>query len=152
MSNLSTVGFVEKFSRIRYAIFEDAEIHFENLASPLENSRGSFRVQGDTFTEDHRHIFQVSRPLVKKFTKNKDREAWQFETFLFVYDEINEDITWMVHTTTGGDIAGSRKDRPETAWALHPDLPLLVWLLPGHRLRISNIETYDAPITIAGRL
>ena len=70
---------------------------------------------------------------------------------LFIYDEDTDDITWMLHTTTGGDISASRESVPETAWALHPTLPLLAWLLPGHRLRISNIEGHAAPLTIAGK-
>lgn len=150
-SHLSTVGFVDKLSKMRYTIFEDGEMNFENLDSSLKEASGSFIIQGDNFTEDHRHVFQISRPLVNNLTKNKDREARQFETFLCIYDEVRDDISWMIYSATGGDITGSRRPSPETAWALHPELPLLAWLLPGHKLRVSNIETYDSPITVAGR-
>lgn len=150
-SDMSTVGFVNKMSVTRYTIFEDALIHVEGSRLPSEAPFSSFTMKGDTLAEDHRHVFQISRPIVKTITEDSDREARQFEIVIFVYDEANDRVTWMTHGNTGGDTAGSRNPFPEAAWALHHELPLLVWLLPGHQLRLSNIESHKSPVTIAGK-
>lgn len=148
ISDTSAVGFLHNAAAERHMIYTKMEMKFED-ASTSEEATNSFVVKGQTSTEDTRHVFQVSRRL--NGSPNKDREAGQFEICLFIYDKDVEDITWMVHTTTGGDISGSRERVPETSWALHGDLSLFAWLLPGHRLRISNIESHEAPITTAGR-
>lgn len=150
-SDMSTVGFVNTMSVTRYIIFEDSLIHLEGSSLPLGASFSSFTMKGDTLAEDHQHVFQISRPIVKNLTKDRDREARQFETLLFVFDEENDKVTWMTHGNTGGDMAGSRNSFPEAAWALHHDLPLLVWLLPGHQLRLSNIKSHKSPVTISGK-
>ncbi|OBT83697.1 hypothetical protein VE02_07573 [Pseudogymnoascus sp. 03VT05] len=136
---------------IRYTIFEEALIHFEGSSLPSEASFSSFTMKGDTLAEDYRHVFQISRPIVKTPAEDSKREARQFEIVLFVYDEANDKVTWMTHGNTGGDNDGSRNPFPEAAWALHHELPLLVWLLPGHQLRLSNVESHKSPITIVGK-
>lgn len=146
----TTVEFFGKDLTTRYAIFDDTEISFDGFSSSREESIGSFTANGETTVQDNRHIFQFSRRLNKNLTKDRDREAYQFEVFLCVYDATRDDISWMMHTTTGGEIPLSRNIIPETAWALHPHLPLLAWLLPGHKLRISNLESHESPISIAG--
>ncbi|OBT49621.1 hypothetical protein VE04_10080, partial [Pseudogymnoascus sp. 24MN13] len=138
-------------SATRYTIFEDALIHIEGSGLPSEAYFSSFTMKGDTLAEDHRHVFQISRPIIKTIVEDSNREAGQFEIVIFVYDEENDKVTWMTHGNTGGDIAGSRNPYPEAAWALHHELPLLVWLLPGHQLRLSNIESHKSPVTIAGK-
>jgi hypothetical protein len=150
-SDMSTIGFVNKMSATRYTIFENALIHIEGSGLPSEAYFSSFTMKGDTLAEDHRHVFQISRPIIKTIVEDSNREAGQFEIVIFVYDEENDKVTWMTHGNTGGDIAGSRNPYPEAAWALHHELPLLVWLLPGHQLRLSNIESHKSPVTIAGK-
>jgi hypothetical protein len=49
------------------------------------------------------------------------------------------------------EFPASRNPFPEVAWTLHHELPLLVWLLPGHQLRLSNIKSHKSPITISGK-
>lgn len=150
-SDIFTVGFVKTMSNTRYVIFEDALIYVEGSALPSGPSPGSFVMKGDTLAEDHQHVFQISRPIAKNITKDSDREARQFETVIFVYDDANDKVTWMTHGNTGGDIAGSRNPFPEAAWALHHELPLLIWLLPGNQLRLSNIKSHKSPVTISGK-
>ncbi|OBT69193.1 hypothetical protein VE03_01933 [Pseudogymnoascus sp. 23342-1-I1] len=129
-SDISTVGFVKTTSNTRYVIFEDALIHVEGSGLPSGASSGSFTMKGDTLAEDHQHVFQISRRVVRNLTKDSEREARQFETVIFVYDEESDKVTWMTHGNTGGDIGRSRNPFPEAAWALHHELPLLAWLLP----------------------
>ncbi|PVH72339.1 hypothetical protein DL98DRAFT_610936 [Cadophora sp. DSE1049] len=145
----SAVGVVDNGAIPRYIIFAESQMNFEDMSTLSEDHADTFIIKGDTSTQGSQHIFQVSRQLKGSLGRFEHREATQYEVCLFVYDEDTEDITWMLHTTTGGDISGSRERLPESAWALHPELPLLAWLLPGHRLRISNIEGHGAPLTIA---
>lgn len=146
------VALTERCPITRYAIFDDADIVFDGFyRSPGEEVPGAFLVNGANNVQDNRHIYQFSRRLQKKQTKNSHREAGQFEAFLCVYEETRDTISWLIHTTTAGDSSLGRTIFPETAWALHSRLPLLIWLLPGHRLRLSNIETQDPPISIAGK-
>jgi len=126
-------------------------MNFEDMRTLSADQTNTFIIKGDTSTQEIQHVFQVSRQLRSSSGQFEHREASQCEICLFIYDEDTDDITWMLHTTTGGDISASRESVPETAWALHPTLPLLAWLLPGHRLRISNIEGHAAPLTIAGK-
>ncbi|KAH7388926.1 hypothetical protein BKA64DRAFT_679367 [Cadophora sp. MPI-SDFR-AT-0126] len=148
----SAVGAVDSAGTPRYIIFTESQTTFEDMSSLSEDHADIFVIKGDTSTQDSQHIFQVWRHLKNSLGRVDPREATQCEICLFVYDEDTEDITWMLHTTTGGDISGSRERLPDAAWALHPKLPLLAWLLPGHRLRISNIGGYGAPLTIAESL
>ncbi|KAK0130235.1 hypothetical protein ONS96_000758 [Cadophora gregata f. sp. sojae] len=152
ITETTAVAVIHNAATPRYVIFTESQMNFEDMSTVHEDDADCFIFKGDTSLQDSQHVFQVSRKLKSSSEQFEHREATQFEVCLFVYDEETEDISWMLHTTTGGDISGSRERLPETAWALHQELPLLAWLLPGHRLRISNIEGYGAPLTIAESL
>ncbi|KAL2066085.1 hypothetical protein VTL71DRAFT_2156 [Oculimacula yallundae] len=145
----SIVRHVDGTSGPRYIIFGEAEVESEAINPPKEESENDFIMNGGAFSGDGRHVFQVSRKLRKDSTGFEDKEAGRFEVCLFVYNEDMEDIIWMTHTTSGGDISGSLQPLPEIGFAFHEDLSLLAWILPGHRLRLSNVESHAAPITIA---
>lgn len=146
----SIAAVVEKQYRSSYAIFNESDAH-TNPSLSEDGTSAHFVVIGETSAQDDYHVFQASKRIIKRASKDSEREANQFEVFLFVFDAGSNEIPWMIHTTTGGDISKSRAAIPGTSWALHPSLPLLVWLLPGHRLRVSNFESSDPPITLAGR-
>jgi hypothetical protein len=149
-SLLAIVKRDDDYSDSRYAIFDDEEITFESGESSSRQARRSFLISGASTFQDHQHIFQFSRLMEKNPGVKNKHEARQFEVFLCVFDSVQERISWLMHTTTGGEISYSKAASPEIAWALHPSLPLLVWHIPGHRLRISNIASKESPITIAG--
>jgi hypothetical protein len=146
-----SVALIKRSPNSRYSIFDDAEIHFDGSDALSTEDTGSFLTKGSSTGQENRHVFQFSRRLDTNHTKDRDREARQWEVHLCVYDAELDNISWLLHTNTGGEISGSRNISLETSWALHPQLPLLVWLLPGHRLRISNIESHNSPVTIAGK-
>jgi hypothetical protein len=149
--SLESVASIKGSPNSRYSIFENAEIHFDGTDALSTEDTCSFLIKGSSTGRENLHVFQFSRRLDTNQTKDRDREARQWEVNLCVYDAELDNISWLLHTNTGGEIFGSRAKSLETSWALHPQLPLLVWLLPGHRLRISNIESHDSPVTIAGK-
>jgi hypothetical protein len=149
--SLESVSLIKRSPNSRYSIFDNAEIHFDGIDALSMEDTGSFLIKGSSTGQENLHVFQFSRRLDTNQTKDRDREARQWEVNLCVYDAELDNISWLLHTNTGGEISGSRAIALETSWVLHPELPLLVWLLPGHRLRISNIESHDSPVTIAGK-
>jgi hypothetical protein len=146
-----SVALIKRSANSRYSIFDNAEIHFDGTDTLSTEDTGSFLIKGSSTVQENLHVFQFSRRLNTNQTKDRNREARQWEVYLCVYDAELDNISWLLHTNTGGEISGSRAISLETSWALHPQLPLLVWLLPGHRLRISNIKSHESPVTIAGK-
>jgi len=128
----------------------ESEVIFEGInVQPAVSS--PVLVKGAKTLQDGLHVFEFSRRLDDLWEGDSDAEASQFEVFVGIYNESSDGLSWYINTTTGGETSRSKGASPETAWALHPHLPLLVWLLPGHRLRLSNIESKFPPITIAGQ-
>jgi hypothetical protein len=87
-------------------------------------------------------------------------EAQSFEAYLTVFDRDSNEMRWMLSTTTagwmmpslsgeGGNKNNEKGEVPEIAWAMHPAEPLLAWLAPGHRLRISHIDSSHGPLNLA---
>ncbi|KLU91842.1 hypothetical protein MAPG_10791 [Magnaporthiopsis poae ATCC 64411] len=77
------------------------------------------------------------------------REAQFFEVYLTVFDEHRQELSWMVNATTAGRIAeAGASSVPNVAWAMHPTQPLLAWMLPGHRVRLSHIGSSRHPLNI----
>ena len=134
----------------RYAIFEDEEIAFGPYCSSLELEKRPFLVNGAGTSQEQLHIHQFSRLVDQNPGVEKKHVAPQFEVFLSVFDSTQGRISWLVHTTSGGEIAQGKAEIPDIAWAVHPNLPILVWHVPGHHLRISNLELKESPISIAG--
>jgi hypothetical protein len=126
-----------------FAIFGD-RISSDDVSQP-------FLVNGARTSQEDIHIFQFSRLYQKRLGESNHQEARQYEVYMCAFDSNQDEITWMMHTITGGDISQSLSAVPETVWALHPVLPLLVWQLPGHRLRISNIDSHEPSLTISGK-
>ena len=135
----------------RYAIFDREEISFLGNNTPPGQTKRSFTASGASTLHEYRYIFQFSRYFDQNTGEVNRQEARQFEIFLCVFDTAQERISWLMHTTTGGEMSQGKGAYPETSWALHPRLPLLVWLLPGHKLNISDIESQESPIAIAGK-
>lgn len=152
LSQSSEISVIRKGSEITYTIFSQSEIVFkqDDALSAALNSGGFLARESNTMQETL-HIFEFSKALGDNISTDGVRsEARRFEVYLCIYDESISEISWLVHAITAGETDKSTGAAPETAWALHPQLPLLVWLLPGHRLRLSNIQSNDSPITIAG--
>lgn len=153
-STFSQTALIPKSSKIQYTIFSISEVAFQEdgMVADAPN-QGAFLARSSKTPQQHLHIFEFSRRLENDVSVNDILlEANQFEVYFCVYNESKNDITWFVHSTSAGESSRSTGSIPETAWALHPQLPLLVWLLPGHRLRLSNIYSNDSPITIAESL
>lgn len=117
----------------------------------FEGVSSSFMVSGAQTIQSGKHIFQFWRPLDVQPTPDDHRQAKRFEVYLCLFDERTDDISWFLHTSTAGEKTDDCVHFPQATWTYHPHLPLLAWLLPGHRLRISNTESPDAPITVAGK-
>jgi hypothetical protein len=146
-----SVAWIKRSPNSRHSIFDNTELPFDRTDTLSTEDTGSFMIKGSSTGQENLHVFQFSRRLDTNQTKDRDREAHQWEVNICVYDAELDNISWLLHTNAGGEISGSRAISLETSWALHPELPLLVWLLPGHRLRISNIESHHSPVTIAGK-
>jgi hypothetical protein len=146
-----SVAWIKRSPNSRHSIFDSTELPFDGTGALSTEDTGSFVINGSSTGQENLHVFQFSRRLDTNQTKDRDREAHQWEVNICVYDTELDSISWLLHTNTGGEISGSRAIFLETSWALHPQLPLLVWLLPGHQLRISNIESQHSPVTIAGK-
>jgi hypothetical protein len=145
-------SWIQNDSVVHYAIFENTEISFEVLQTSQGEGNDSFLANGSNTVQDKLHIFQFSRCLDKEGSTENGKQARRFEVFVSVFDERRDAISWFIHTTTGGEISLSKNEFPETAWALHPRLPLLAYLIPGHRLKVSHIESQHSPITITGKI
>lgn len=152
LSSTSKGTLIRKDSKLHYTIFDRSVIVMGKGYEKSDRMGGhAFLARGSKIAQEDLHVFEFSRCLDNNPSTDFHPEARQFEVFLCIYNELNDDISWLVHSITAGETSRSIGPAPETAWALHPQLPLLVWLLPGHRLRLSNIETKDSPITIAGK-
>jgi hypothetical protein len=146
----SGAALIEIDSQHRYTIFDESEIKFVGSDQISKDVPGVFVAKGTFTGQDNLHVFQFSRRLPDTQKSATEMEARQFEVFLCIFNELSNEIDWFIQTTTAGETSRSQAAFPETSWALHPYLPLFVWLLPGHGLKISNIESVDPPITIAG--
>lgn len=117
----------------------------------LESEKTEFMKTGSQTCQDSLHFYQFARlSYAGQVFNGRRREPQCFEICLCIFDERLDSITWMVHTYTAGACTQSEMLFPETAWALHPSKPLLVWLLPGHKLRISCIQSHRPPISLCG--
>ena len=141
-----------------YTIFGNGGVSFASLDDsislddPTSEYHGFFHAIGAESGQRYKHIFQFSKPLEIRNADAEAGEARRFEVFLCLYDEERDKISWMMQTITGGDISSGNAVIPQISWALHPRLPLLAWLIPGHGLNISHIESQGPPIRLTGMI
>ena len=144
---------IEPDTTSHFAIFENAEVSFRRPGDKINLGKGEsspFSVNAAHTCQGTRHIFQFARRLGTIDPSEIPKEASQFEVFFCAYDENLASINWLMHTLSAGEMSPSHVEFPETAWALHPRLPLLIWLLPGHKLKVSHIESHRSPVIIGG--
>jgi hypothetical protein len=132
-----TQSFISSFlvssSNIHYAIFETTSPSFEDVPSGAvalmkanDPSPMSFAPIVTKFGQEHLYLCQFSRAFdPSEVVDGVRRQARSFEVFLCIYDTRKRELTWMTHSTTGGDIESSEFSVPKVAWALHPTQPLL---------------------------
>lgn len=157
-----TQSFISSFlvssSNLHYAIFEAISPSFEDVPSGAvalvkENdpSPMSFAPIVTKLSQEHLYLCQFSRAYDPgEVVGGARKQARSFEVFLCIYDTRKRELTWMTHSTTGGDIESSEFSVPKVAWTLHPTQPLLAWSLPGQKPKISDIDSCLQPINIAG--
>lgn len=150
--------FLASSANFHYAIFESTPPAFEDIPSGARASVKTDYPHPTLFVpivtklcQEHLYLCQFSRAFDSaEVVCGAQRETRSFEVFLCIYDTQKRELTWMTHTTTGGNIDGSEFSAPKVAWALHPTKPLLAWSLPGQKPKISHIKSCFQPINIAG--
>ena len=83
---------------------------------------------------------------------SEKKESRRFEVFLCAYEKATDNISWLMHTLSAGERFKGEPGIPFTSWALHPVLPILAWLIPGHSLRIARMDSHESPITLSGKI
>ena len=97
---------IRQGSETTYTLFSQSEIVFEqNNALPTKPHSRALLARTSSTSQGNRHIFEFSRPLKndKLSTDGIRLEASQFEVYLCIYNETNDDIPWFVHSITAGD-------------------------------------------------
>jgi hypothetical protein len=142
-------SFAERDDSLKLGIF--ARTNSILTDEPASDAVEKFIPLGAQTVQPNIHIYQFSRLLGPgRVVDNRRLEARSFEVYLTCFDERYGKITWMTHTWTGGAIAEAEQSVPACAWALHPTQPLLVWALPGHKLRASCIKSHSMPVNLTG--
>ncbi|KAL3425246.1 hypothetical protein PVAG01_04527 [Phlyctema vagabunda] len=112
----------------------------------------TFHINGTSTVQEEYCLIKCSKHLLQKFDRDLLRETAQFEVYLAIFNRKLDNICWLMRTTTGGDMDSGKAASPAIAWAVHPYLPLLAWLIPGHTLKLSHFRTQDPPLSICEAL
>jgi hypothetical protein len=147
-------SFLEYFSpktwKSSLTIFQKSNITFAEFLGDKQSTSNLFIPIVTKTCRDFLVVGQYSRMIDSgEVVSDILREAQCFEVYLTVFDE-RKGLTWMMNTTTAGPIIKFQASVPEIAWAMHPTEPLLAWILPGHRVRLSHINSSRHPLNMAG--
>lgn len=151
-------GFTDELS----AAHESTTIHFNILQrgqtkdlerTPSQASRAFEVASAYAGLRSKYHILECVTPLeFDPEAMSEKREARRFEVFLCAYEKATENISWLMYTFSAGERFKGEPGIPFTSWALHPVLPILAWLIPGHSLRIARIDSHESPVTLSGKI